>query len=290
VGLAATFDSRGTLDGFFVLAGGGMGMTHGDDSTFPRLADLLGWIPPAALLPVAEAIVGVHRDEGDRDNRKHARLKYVIARKGLPWFKAEVEARAGTTFEARELPPWRTSPVLGWLNRADGTLALGLSVRSGRIGGPLKAALKDVVSNFRPSVQLSPDQDLILLGLNPDDRGAVEALFLVHGQPLEAADPLAARAMACVALPLCGLALILGLWRKAASGLIAAMLLTFIVAISVNLARNNPIDCGCFDVKDAGKTREQRVDDMRFVIFRDLGMLLMVSQLWAGSRRLEREG
>ncbi len=89
---------------------------------------------------------------------------------------------------------------------------------------------------------------------------------------------------------LCGLALILGLWRKAASGLIAAMLLTFIVAISVNLARNNPIDCGCFDVKDAGKTREQRVDDMRFVIFRDLGMLLMVSQLWAGSRRLEREG
>jgi len=185
-----------------------MGMTHGDDTTFPRVADVLGWVPLTALLPVAEAIVGVHRDEGSRENRKHARLKYVLARKGLPWFKAEVEARAGIRFEDRTLPPWRTSPVLGWLERTDGTLALGLSIRSGRVAGPLKAALRDVVSNFRLRVQLSPDQDLILLGINPEDRGAVEALFLVHGHPLEAIDPLAARAMACVALPLCGLALI----------------------------------------------------------------------------------
>jgi len=208
VGLAATFGGDGILDGFFVVAGGGMGMTHGDDTTFPRVADLLGWIPEAAAIPVAEAIVGVHRDEGNREDRKRARLKYVIARKGLPWFKAEVEARAEIRFEERPLPPWRTSPVLGWLDRSDGTLALGLSIRSGRIGGQLKKALKGVISTFGPSVQLSPDQDLILLGLRPGDRDAVEALFLAHGQPLEAADPLAARAMACVALPLCGLALI----------------------------------------------------------------------------------
>jgi sulfite reductase beta subunit-like hemoprotein len=206
LGLAATFGADGILDGFFVVAGGGMGMTHGDDSTFPRVADLVGWIPAAALISVAEAVVGVHRDEGNRENRKLARLKYVIARKGLPWFKGEVEARTSISFEDRALPPWHTSPVLGWLNRTDGTLALGLSIRSGRIAGSLKAALRDVVSNFRPSVQLSPDQDLILLGLQPEDRGAVEALFLVHGQPLEAVDALASRAMACVALPLCGLA------------------------------------------------------------------------------------
>jgi sulfite reductase beta subunit-like hemoprotein len=157
---------------------------------------------------VAEAIVGVHRDEGSREDRKRARLKYVIARKGLPWFKAEVETRAGITFEAAALPPWHTSPVLGWLDRTDGTLALGLSIRSGRIAGQLKSALREVVSTFQVGVQLSPDQDLILLGLRREDRSAVEQLFERHGQPLQAADPLAARAMACVALPLCGLALI----------------------------------------------------------------------------------
>jgi sulfite reductase beta subunit-like hemoprotein len=208
VGLAATFGTDGILDGFFVLGGGGMGMTHGDDTTFPRVADVLGWIPSAALLPVAEAMVGIHRDEGSREDRKRARLKYVVARKGLAWFKAEVETRARITFEDRDLPPWRTSPVLGWLERRDGTLGLGLSIASGRVAGHLKAALRDVVMNFQVGVQLSPDQDLILLGLKPQDRGAVEALFLVHGHPLQAADPLAARAMACVALPLCGLALI----------------------------------------------------------------------------------
>jgi sulfite reductase beta subunit-like hemoprotein len=207
LGFAATFDGRGILDGFFVLAGGGLGMTHGDDSTFPRVADLLGWVPTAALIPVAEAVVGVHRDEGSREDRRRARLKYVIARRGLPWFKADVEARAGLAFEARALPPWRTTPVLGWLDRADGSLALGLSIPSGRIGGALKAALREALGSFRPAVQLSPDQDLILLGLRPEERAPVEAAFARHGWPLGAPDPLASRAMACVALPLCGLAL-----------------------------------------------------------------------------------
>lgn len=207
LGFAATFGADGLLDGFFVVAGGGLGMTHGDATTFPRLADELGWIPAAALIPVAEAVVGVHRDEGSREDRKRARLKYVIARKGLPWFKAEVEARAGLAFEPRPLPPWRTSPVLGWLDRTDGTLALGLSVPSGRIAGSLKAALREVVATFRPSAQASPEQDLLLLGLSRAARPAVEALFRKHGHALEAVDPLAARAMACVALPHCGLAL-----------------------------------------------------------------------------------
>ena len=203
MGFAATFSADGLLDGFFVVAGGGMGMTHGDNTTFPRVADLLGWIPREALLPVAEAVVGLHRDEGSREDRKRARLKYVIARRGLPWFKAQVEARTGITFEACALPPWHTTPVLGWLDRTDGTLALGLSIRAGRI----KTALQEVVTTFQPGVQLSPDQDLILLGLQPGDRRLVEAIFALHGQPLEATDPLASRAMACVALPLCGLAL-----------------------------------------------------------------------------------
>jgi uncharacterized membrane protein YphA (DoxX/SURF4 family) len=84
---------------------------------------------------------------------------------------------------------------------------------------------------------------------------------------------------------LCGLALILGIWTKTARTIIAALLLTFIIAIGVNLARHNAIDCGCFDVTAAGKTREERIADMRFVVYRDLAILLMVGQLWWAGRR-----
>lgn len=207
LGLAATFGMDGKLDGFFAFAGGGLGMSHGDETTFPRLADLLGWVPVQSLLAVAEAVVGVHRDEGNREDRRRARLKYVIARRGLPWFKAEVERRAGLVFEDRPLPTWRTSRVLGWLDRTDGTLALGLSIPSGRVAGSLKAALREIVATFGSGVQLSPDQDLLLLGLGADTREAVEAIFQRHGHPVVSVDPLAERALACVALPLCGLAL-----------------------------------------------------------------------------------
>ena len=83
---------------------------------------------------------------------------------------------------------------------------------------------------------------------------------------------------------LCGLALIVGVWRRAALLLIAAMLLVFITAIGINLGRNNAIDCGCFNVADAGKTYEQRIHDMWLDVFRDIGMLVMVGQVWAGMR------
>ena len=83
---------------------------------------------------------------------------------------------------------------------------------------------------------------------------------------------------------LSGLALILGIWKDAARTIIAALLLVFIVAISINLARNNAIDCGCFDVTAAGKSHEERIADMHFVVLRDLGMLLMCAQLWWAGR------
>ena len=84
---------------------------------------------------------------------------------------------------------------------------------------------------------------------------------------------------------LCGLALILGIWKGTARTIIAALLLTFIIAISINLLRGNAIDCGCFDVSAAGKTTEERLADMRLVILRDIGMLLMIAQLWYASTR-----
>jgi sulfite reductase beta subunit-like hemoprotein len=182
-----------------------MGMTHNDPTTFPRLADLLGWIPADSVLAVAEALVTIHRDYSNREDRRHARLKYVAAAKGAPWLRDELQRRSGVAFQPRELPPWTTSGVLGWLPGADGTWAYGVHTPSGRIAGSLKEALRQVVAEHRTAVQLSPDQDLILLGIAPDRRGAVEAA-LRQGGALTA-DPLARRALACVALPLCGLAI-----------------------------------------------------------------------------------
>ena len=83
---------------------------------------------------------------------------------------------------------------------------------------------------------------------------------------------------------LCGLALVLGIWRGTARTIIGVLLATFIIAIGINLVRGNAIDCGCFDVSAAGKTREERLADMRLVILRDLGMLLLVGQLWWASK------
>lgn len=87
----------------------------------------------------------------------------------------------------------------------------------------------------------------------------------------------------------CGVALVLGIWKEAASAIIAAMLVAFIVAISVNLARGNAIDCGCFNVADAGKTPAERIASMWWDILRDLGMLLMVAQLWYASHQAKHE-
>jgi len=204
LGLAATFEA-GALAGFFVFAGGGMGMTHNDPTTFPRLADPLGWIPAAGLLAVAEAAVTVHRDHGNREDRRHARLKYLVQARGPAWLLGELEQRSGVRFQARALPPWRTSEVLGWLAQADGRWAYGVHTPSGRILGPLKGALGTLVAGHGLTVQLSPDQDLILGGIAPEDRAEVTAVLDRAGAL--APDPLSRRALACVALPFCGLAI-----------------------------------------------------------------------------------
>ncbi|HET6329242.1 MAG TPA: NADPH-dependent assimilatory sulfite reductase hemoprotein subunit [Holophagaceae bacterium] len=211
LGFAATYAEDGRVAGFFVFAGGGMGMTHNDPTTFPRLADLLGWIPADQLLPVAEAVVTTQRDHGNRADRKRARLKYLIASKGLSWFVGEVEKRWGGAFEARGLPPWSTSPVLGWIARGDGTWALGFHVESGRVadraGHPLRSALRDLVEGFELPVLITPDQDLILLDILDDDRADIEDILIARGIDPASPSKLHDRALACPALPFCGLAI-----------------------------------------------------------------------------------
>lgn len=197
--------------GYAVLAGGGMGMSHArEDDTFPRLATPVGWCPPELLGDVVEAIVGVHRDHGNREDRQRARLKYVLAERGEAWFRAEVESRLGRALaDVPDLPPWTGADEhLGWHRQAGGGWFLGVHVDSGRVRDGVRAALAEVVDRFRPEVRLTARQDVLLCGLRASDRRPVEAVLRSHGVALaEELPPVRRLAVACPALPTCGQAL-----------------------------------------------------------------------------------
>ncbi|HVV70801.1 MAG TPA: NADPH-dependent assimilatory sulfite reductase hemoprotein subunit, partial [Verrucomicrobiae bacterium] len=204
---------QGRIIGYNVLAGGGMGMSHGNAQTFPRLADVVGFIRPELVEAVAKAVLTIHRDFGDRANRKHARLKYVLEERGLEWFRGEVERRAGTKFEAaRPYEFTRQGDLLGWHEQTNGKLFLGLFVENGRVrdedGYRLRTALRGVVERFRPEVRLTPSQNLLFVNIAAEHRSAIEALLQEHG--ISTANPFSRTrqaSMACPALPTCGLAL-----------------------------------------------------------------------------------
>jgi sulfite reductase beta subunit-like hemoprotein len=209
LGLAATINENQEIDGAFVFAGGGMGMTHNKPDTFPRAADLLGWVPQEHILTVAQSIVEIHRDWGDRTNRKHSRLKYVLAEKGVEWFKKEVEQRSDVILDNRPLPAWNTQSYLGWHEQVNGKLALGMHILSGRIvdtpAAKLKSALRAILEAYHFNVQLTADQDLILLNIEPNLKGVIEEIFADHDVQFTSPDELRNRALACPALPTCTL-------------------------------------------------------------------------------------
>jgi sulfite reductase (NADPH) hemoprotein beta-component len=204
---------NGRLAGYNVLAGGGMGMSHGNTQTFPRLADVIGFIAPEHVETVTKAAIGIHRDFGDRTNRKHARLKYLLQDRGADWFRGELEQRAGIKLEsARPFQFTRQGDLLGWHQQTNGNFFLGLFVENGRIrdvdGYRLKSGLRRVVERFRPEVRLTASQNLLLVDVRPDHREAVEQLLGEHG--VSASNPFSRTrlaSMACPALPTCGLAL-----------------------------------------------------------------------------------
>lgn len=201
----ATFRDE-TLEGYFVLVGGGMGMSHNDAETHPRLADNLGWIPAEALIPVAEAVVTTQRDYGNRENRTFARLKYLLDNKGVEWFKSEVETRAEVRFENRLLAPWKTPQHLGWTEHRDGSLSLGFHTLSGRIvdsDRPLKSAIRDIIEKYKLDIQVTAEQDLILYGVPPSEKKAIEAYLDERGLSPYSPRKLYDRALTCVALPSC---------------------------------------------------------------------------------------
>jgi sulfite reductase (ferredoxin) len=221
-----------SLRGFNVLVGGGLGRTHNKPETFVAVALPLAFVQPEDIVVVAREVVAVQRDYGDRSNRRHARLKYTIADRGLDWFRGEVETRLGFALQPPEPLAWK--PVddhLGWHEQGDGRLYVGIYIENGRIadvdGVRSRSGLRRIVDELRPQVRLTAQQNVILADIEPAQRPRVEELMAEHGiAPVESIPRAIRHAMACPAIPTCGLAVaeaeraLPGLVRKLASLLV----------------------------------------------------------------------
>ena len=206
------------LAGYVVTAGGGMGATHGDPETYPRVADVLGFIAPADVIRVAEAVVTTQRDWGNRAVRKRARLKYTIDDHGLDAFRAEVEKRAGIGFAPAPAFAFdHNADRFGWSQGDDGRWHLALRILAGRIwdrdglrhlSGLRAIATALDVDGSRAEFRLTANQNLLIANLDAAQREAVDALVHEYGLDTHvAASPVRRTALACVALPTCGLAM-----------------------------------------------------------------------------------
>src|SRR5688572_25452548 len=204
---------NGKLIGFNVTVGGGLGMSHNQLETYPRLADVMAFCTVEQAVDVAEKVVMVQRDFGDRVDRKHARLKYTIADRGLYWFRQEVEHRLGYRLGApRRFEFTHTGDRYGWVEGENGNAHFTLFIQSGRVKDtpdyPLKTALREIARVHKGDYRLTPNQNLIIANVAPAERPAIEALLRRYKlDTANNATGLKLNSMSCVALPTCGLAL-----------------------------------------------------------------------------------
>ncbi len=201
----------GSVVGYNVTVGGGMGMTHGEPETYPRTADVLGFCTPEQAVDVAEKVVTVQRDFGDRSNRKHARLKYTIEDMGLDAFRTEVEKRLGYRLEqVRPFAFEHTGDRYGWIKNHDGRWHFTLFIENGRIGdrGDMKllAGLREIARVHQGDFRLTANQNLMIANVGARHKMKIARLLEDYGLA-KPVGGLRRNAMACVALPTCGLAL-----------------------------------------------------------------------------------
>ncbi len=204
---------NGELLGYDVLIGGGQGMSHGNVKTYPRLADVIGFISRSEVIKVAEAVLTTQRDHGDRVDRKHARLKYTVEDKGVEWFKAEIERRSGVVLQpARPFQFTTIEDPHGWHQCADGTWFYGLHILSGRIKDvadwPMKTALREIAQMHRGDFRLTTSQNVTISGVSDRAKPVIDAILARYGLDKEnQRSGLRLNSLSCVALPTCGLAL-----------------------------------------------------------------------------------
>jgi sulfite reductase (NADPH) hemoprotein beta-component len=202
---------HGQLVGFNVLVGGGLAMTHGDKATYPRRAEDLGFIGLEHVLKVAEHVVTVQRDYGDRVNRKNAKTKYTIDRIGVDTFKAEVEKRVGVAFApSRPYEFTHRGDRFGWVEGIDGKHHLTLFIENGRLldypGKPLKTGVAAIAKVHKGDFRMTANQNLIIAGVAAEDKVLIEQLARQHGL-LDNVTEQRKNSMACVSMPTCPLAM-----------------------------------------------------------------------------------
>ncbi len=213
LGFVAITDDQGKLAGFNVLVGGGMGMSHNQLETFPRVADIMGFCTVEQAVEVAEKVVLVQRDFGDRTDRKHARLKYTIEDRGLGFFRDEVEKRLGYRLGApRRFEFTHSGDRYGWVQLENGNFHYTLFIQSGRVKDTpdyrMKTGLREIAKVHRGDFRLTPNQNLIIGNISPGERPRIEQLLREYKlDTADRASGLKLNAMSCVALPTCGLAL-----------------------------------------------------------------------------------
>ncbi|SFH68993.1 sulfite reductase (ferredoxin) [Planctomicrobium piriforme] len=211
LGLIAVVEGD-TIVGYNMVVGGGMGMTPAKKDTFPAVGKRMTYVTPEQVIPVAEAVVKVQRDFGNRADRKHARMKYLIAEWGLPKFKAKVEEYYGAALpEPHPTDVTNVDDHIGWHEQGDGKLFLGINIENGRLKdeGPLqlKAAFRELLAKFPFPLRLTALQGIILCDVEPKDKPEIESILRKHGVKLAHELTLIRRySIACPALPTCGLA------------------------------------------------------------------------------------
>ena len=202
----------GKLVGFNVLVGGGLAMTHGDKSTYPRKADDFGFVSLEKTLDVAAAVVTTQRDWGNRVNRKNAKTKYTLDRVGVDTFKAEVEKRAGITFaDSRPYEFTGRGDRIGWTEGFDGKHHLALFIENGRLldkpNSPLKTGVAEIAKIHKGDFRMTANQNLIVAGIASEDKAVIEKIARAHGLISDGASTQRKNSMACVAFPTCPLAM-----------------------------------------------------------------------------------
>ena len=201
------------VTGYNIIVGGGMGRTPSAEKTFAAIGQKMAFVRPDQVLAVAEAIVKVQRDFGNRRDRKVARMKYLVVDWGLERFKAKVEEYCGQRLPAPDAADVTgVEDLMGWHEQGDGKLFLGINIENGRIQDKktlrLKTALHAIISTYRLDIRLTPLQSIIVCDIDRVDRDRINQVLSEHGVP--SADELSLirrYSIACPALPTCGLSI-----------------------------------------------------------------------------------